>query len=103
MPKTSLGLSYSAWLKKWRKAGSPCWPKVIKIVVVHWTDAAYCEEETGTIEAIKVGFLKSADADSIALAMEGFEDRDTRTHLTVPAGMVNRVIDVATVRAFDTE
>jgi len=103
VPRKSIGLAYPAWLKKWRKDGSPRWPEVIKVVCVHWTDAAYCEEETGTIEAIKVGFLKSADADSIALAMEGFEDKDTRTHLTVPAGMVNRVIDVAVIRAFSEE
>ena len=98
---SKLGQTYSVWLRAWRKAGSPKWPEVIKVVVVHWTDASYSEEGVGTIEAIKVGFLKEAHKNHITLAMEGFEDKETRTHITVPAGMVNRVIEVADVRAFD--
>jgi hypothetical protein len=104
MPRRSkIGLAYGAWLKKWRKAGKQAWPEVIKIVVVHWTDAAYSEEDTGTIEAIKIGLLLEANEKEIALAMEGFEDRTSRTKITVPAGMVNRVIDIATVSAFDED
>lgn len=95
-----IGVTYKTWLRKWRKAGSPKWPTLLKIMMVHWTDAAYSEEDTGTIDAIKVGILIDADDDMIALAMEGFEDRETRTKITVPAGMVNRVVDVAAVKAF---
>lgn len=97
-------MTYRQWLRKWRKAGAPCWPKYIKIMLIHWTDAAYSEEETGTIDAVKCGILITANADHIALAMEGFEDRESRTKITVPAGMVNRVIlDGHPVKAFDDE
>ena len=95
-----IGCTYKMWLKKWRRAGSPRWPAVLKIMMVHWTDAAYSEEDTGTIDAIKVGILLDANEDMIALAMEGFEDQESRTKITVPSGMVNRVVDVASVRAF---
>lgn len=96
-----LGKKYPAWLKTWRKAGSQAWPKFAQVVAVHWTDAAYSETGHGTLDALLIGFLVKADESSIAIAMEGFEDQETRTHITVPANMVNLVIDVASIRAFE--
>jgi hypothetical protein len=61
------------------------------LVYVHWTDAAYPEAEPGTNAAWMVGFLKSADDKQVVLAMEAFEDGQTRTVISVPAGMVNSI------------
>ena len=102
MPRGStIGLTYPAWLKRWRKAGTPKWPEVVKIVAVHWTDAVSShDDDAAPMDAILVGILKDAEPDALTLVMEGFEDRDCRTSFSVPGGMVNRVIDVATIRTF---
>jgi hypothetical protein len=50
-----------------------------------------------------VGVLKSIDEKAITLAMEVGEDKECRMTFSVPIGMVNRVFDIAAVRAFDAE
>lgn len=82
---------YPVWLKAWRKSGSPAWPEHCSVMLVHWTDAAYSEDHPGTVDTWTVGYLKSADEKAVTLAMEAFDDGDTRTHITVPAGMVNEI------------
>lgn len=95
-------MTYKQWFKKWQRQGSPRWPEFVKVMLISWTDAAYSEEETGTIDAIKCGLLVEATRDHICLAMEGFEDRESRTKITVPAGMVNTIIlDGPAVKAFE--
>ena len=89
---------YPEWLKAWKRSGSPTWPKQAVIVMLHWTDAAYSEDEPGTVNAHLIGFLTQADEKHIALGMEAFEDGDTRTHITVPAGMVNAIVTLGTLK-----
>jgi len=85
---------YPAWLKAWRKSGSPKYPTTAMLVFIHWTDAAFHEEEPGVIDAWMVGFLVNADDKEISLAMEAFEDGQTRTVISVPAGMVNSITTI---------
>jgi hypothetical protein len=91
MPTAKPATGYDKWFKKWQRDGAPCWPGHAVLVIVRWTDATYHDEDTGTVEAFLVGFLKEANDKHIALAMEVYSDRDSRTHVTVPIGMVNTV------------
>lgn len=102
MARSKLGRTYSVWLKAWQKAGSPKWPEHVKFVAIHWTDAALTDDEAhGSVDALASGHLVDANEKEITVSLEVFADRDARTKLSIPAGMVNRVMDIATIRAFD--
>ena len=97
----TMGRPYPQWLKAWRKAGKPAFPVHAKIVAVHWVDACSShDDDAGLVECVMVGFVKSATDESITLAMEIGEDKACRMTFIVPAGMVKRVIDLATLQAF---
>lgn len=89
--------AYKTWFSKWKRDGEPQWPKHAIVVLVHWTDATYSEDDHGTLDAFLVGFLKGATKDQVVLAMESFTDGETRTHVTVPTGMVNVIATLGTL------
>lgn len=83
--------NYIQWLRQWKKVESPCWPAYRVLMVVNWTDATFSDDDHGRISCDSAGWLKKADEHEIVLALEFFEDGETRSHLTVPAKMVNAV------------
>ena len=86
--------AYGKWLKAHLKGDQ--WPKRAAIVSVIWDDATYCEdmERSGLSRAATFGVVVEATKDHIKTAAEVFEDKTVRDITTIPAGMVQRVVEL---------
>jgi hypothetical protein len=75
------------------------------MVIVIWRDAAGTEtaQDAGTLLGAAGPFVIRADRKEMVLASQIFEDWDSRDHLAIPAGIIQRVIRVATVPLFKPE
>ena len=95
------GKAYDQWFKAWKKKGSPKWPEFMAMVLVRWTDAAsHSDSDVRVVKAVAGWCLVDATEDAIKVAMEAFEDQDTREHMAIPARMIDEVIEVGIVKAF---
>jgi hypothetical protein len=61
----------------------------IELTALVWRDATYCVNDIpATVLALNIGTIVYMDEHEVCLALERFDDGDTRHYTTVPRGMV---------------